>query len=218
MIILSRLAHKLPRFVTLRILLRPQEKGEKILQMANFPSFGLSLGGCGRRKRLWSCSWNWANKKPLASGHKSTIYLRAWTRPERHFQRYVIAARKTRSRLHLTQERERAVEAATTQADHDILMNKINELNVYRESNATLRTEGEAKGKRVVELDGKLRRVTDELAPAKQQLLILRAELEARDSQINRLTQDVRRYQERNQQLLTKVCQSSLSIYPKRLM
>lgn len=90
-------------------------------------------------------------------------------------------------------------------------MSKINELTIYRESNATLRAESEAKGKRVAELDGKLRQVTDELAPAKQDLLVLRAELDARDSQITRLTQDNRKWQERNQQLLTKVCQPSLS-------
>jgi nucleoprotein TPR len=86
-----------------------------------------------------------------------------------------------------------------------MLMSKINELTVYRESNATLRADSEAKGRRVAELDAKLKQVTDELAPAKQELLVLRAEGEARDSQITRLTQDNRRWQERNQQLLTKV-------------
>lgn len=108
------------------------------------------------------------------------------------------------ARASLSEERERATEAATTQADHDTLMSKINELTVYRESNATLRAEGEAKGKRITELDGKLRQVMDELAPAKQELLVLRAELDARDSQITRLVQDSRKWQERNQQLLTK--------------
>ena len=85
-------------------------------------------------------------------------------------------------------------------------MNKINELTVYRESNATLRAEGEAKGKRVTELDTKLRQVTDELTPTKQELLVVRAELDARNSQIARLTQDNHKWQERNQQLLAKVC------------
>jgi nucleoprotein TPR len=125
----------------------------------------------------------------------------------RHLPRYSTLPCGTRSCSHDGQERERAAEAAATQADHDILMSKINELSVYRESNATLRVEGEAKGKRVTELDAKLRQVTEELAPAKQELLVLRAELDARDSQITRLTQDNRKWQERNQQLLTKVQQ-----------
>ena len=122
-----------------------------------------------------------------------------------HLLRYSTLVCGTHSHSRDEQERERATEAATTQADHDMLMSKINELSVYRESNATLRVDSEAKGKRVSELDTKLRQVTDELAPAKQELLVLRAELDARDSQITRLTQDNRKWQERNQQLLTKV-------------
>lgn len=97
-----------------------------------------------------------------------------------------------------------------------MLMKKINELTVYRESNVMLRDETEAKRKRVAELDEKLRQVTGELAPAKQELVGLRAELDARDLQITRLTQDNRKWQERNQQLLTKVCQQSPSIHAWR--
>ena len=97
-------------------------------------------------------------------------------------------------------------------------MSKINELTVYRESNATLRVESEAKGKRVTELDAKLRQVTDELAPAKQELLVLRAELDARREQITRLTQESRKWQERNQQLLTKVWRPPPSTHMQQLM
>jgi nucleoprotein TPR len=78
-------------------------------------------------------------------------------------------------------------------------MSKINELTIYRESNATLRAESEAKGKRVAELDNKLKQVTNELAPVKQELSVLRAELDVRNSQITRLMQDSRKWQERNQ-------------------
>ena len=92
-------------------------------------------------------------------------------------------------------------------------MNKINELTVYREHSAMLRAETEEKDKRIVGLEEKLRQVTDELAPANQELLALRAELDARGLQITRLTQDIQKWQERNQQLLTKVCQPSPSIY-----
>ena len=122
------------------------------------------------------------------------------------------------SRSYHVQERERAAEAPATQADHDMLMNKINELTVYRESNSMLRAESEARGKRVAELDEKLKRVLDEFAPTKQELLVLRAELDARDSQIARLTQDTQKWQERNQQLLTKVCQPSQFIHALRLI
>lgn len=182
--------------------------------MENLPSSGRSLDGCERRRKLWNCSWNLANRRPSASRHRSIIYLRAWIRHAHRFPRYGTSACRARSRSRDAQERERATEAAATQADHDILMNKINELTVYRESNATLRAESEAKGKRIGELDAKLRQVTDELTPAKQELLVLRAELDARSSQIARLTQDSRKWQERNQQLLTKVYHYSHSLTP----
>ena len=46
------------------------------------------------------------------------------------------------------QERERAVEAAASEAQHAELMEKINQLALLRESNATLRAESEAHAKR----------------------------------------------------------------------
>lgn len=97
-------------------------------------------------------------------------------------------------------------------------MGKINDLTVYREHNKTLRTEIEEKDRRIARLDEELKRVTDELAPAKQELLVLRAELDARGSQVTRLMQDIQKWQERNQQLLTKVCQPSPSIHIRLLI
>lgn len=84
-------------------------------------------------------------------------------------------------------------------------MNKINELTVFRESNATLRADCEAKTKRITELDAKLQQLSTELHPARQGLLVAKAELEARDSQITRLQEDSRKWQERNSQLMSKV-------------
>lgn len=59
------LAHKLPRFVTLRTLLQIQKEKEK-LQIAIPPSFGQLLDGCGGKTRSWSYNWNSLKKKPLA--------------------------------------------------------------------------------------------------------------------------------------------------------
>lgn len=84
-------------------------------------------------------------------------------------------------------------------------MSKINELTVFRESNATLRADCEAKAKRITELNSKLQQLSNELHPARQDLLVAKAELEARDSQINRLQEDNRKWQERNSQLMSKV-------------
>ena len=86
-------------------------------------------------------------------------------------------------------------------------MERINQLNVLRESNATLRTDCETHAKRARNLETRLQQLSSELEPTKEQLRVAKAELEARDEQVKRLEEESRRWQERNAQLLTKVCQ-----------
>ena len=92
-------------------------------------------------------------------------------------------------------------------------MSKINELTVFRESNATLRADCEAKTKRISEMEAKLQQVSAEVGPAKQELLVAKAELEARDFQVGRLQEENRRWQERNSQLMIKVYQSFIGSF-----
>ncbi|KAH7927786.1 hypothetical protein BV22DRAFT_1060287 [Leucogyrophana mollusca] len=108
------------------------------------------------------------------------------------------------TRTTLSEERERAMEAATSDAQHAEMLERINQLNILRESNATLRTDCETYAKRSRELDTKLAVLSAELEPAKEQARTARAELEARDAQIKRLEEESRRWQERNAQLLSK--------------
>ncbi|KAI0693206.1 hypothetical protein BC835DRAFT_1276339 [Cytidiella melzeri] len=108
------------------------------------------------------------------------------------------------SRKALSEERERAVEAAASEAQHAELMERINQLTVLRESNATLRADCEAQTKRARALDTQLQQLTSELEPTREQLRVNRAELEARTEQVTRLEQECRGWQERNKQLLTK--------------
>jgi len=82
---------------------------------------------------------------------------------------------------------------------------RINQLNILRESNATLRSDCETYTKRSRELDTKLKQLSAELEPAKEQARVAQAELEARDVQLKRLEAESRRWQERNAQLLSKV-------------
>lgn len=107
-------------------------------------------------------------------------------------------------------ERERAAEALASEAQHAELVERINQLTILRESNATLRTDCDAHAKRARELDARLKEVTAELEPAKEQALIASAEIEARDAQIKRLERETTVWQERNRQLLTKVIQHQL--------
>jgi nucleoprotein TPR len=82
---------------------------------------------------------------------------------------------------------------------------RINQLNILRESNATLRSDCEKYAKRARELDAKLKHLSAELEPTKEQARVAQAELEARDVQLKRLEAESHRWQERNAQLLSKV-------------
>jgi nucleoprotein TPR len=108
------------------------------------------------------------------------------------------------TRATLAEERERAMEAATSDAQHAEMLERINQFNIVRESNATLRAECETYAKRSRELDAKLQALSTELEPVKEQARVAQAELQARDAQITRLEGESRRWQERNAQLLSK--------------
>ncbi|KAL4081208.1 hypothetical protein J3A83DRAFT_167042 [Scleroderma citrinum] len=84
------------------------------------------------------------------------------------------------------------------------MLERINQLNILRESNATLRTDCENYAKRARELDTRLKALSTELDPAKEEARMARAELQARDAQIALLESESKRWQERNAQLLTK--------------
>lgn len=110
-----------------------------------------------------------------------------------------------RKSLIFVKERERAVQAATSEAQHAELIEKINQLNVVRESNMTLRQECEALAARAKAFETKVQQLESELDPTKEQLRIARAELEATKQQMQRLEEESRRWQERNASLLSKV-------------
>ncbi|KIK69700.1 hypothetical protein GYMLUDRAFT_519506 [Collybiopsis luxurians FD-317 M1] len=116
-----------------------------------------------------------------------------------HLQQTLNETRRT-----LSEEREKAVEAAASNAKHEELIERINQLNILRESNATLRADCEVHAKRVKDLEEKLAALGKQLDPAKEEARIANAELQARDAQIKRLEEENRRWQSRNQQLLTK--------------
>ncbi|KAH9056279.1 hypothetical protein EDB87DRAFT_1637584 [Lactarius vividus] len=108
------------------------------------------------------------------------------------------------TRATLSDERERAASVAATDAQHAELVEKIQQLNLLRESNATLRADSEAHAKRSRELDIKLKSVLQELDPLRDRARTVQAELDARNEHVTRLEEENRRWQERNSQLLSK--------------
>lgn len=94
-------------------------------------------------------------------------------------------------------------------AQHTELLERINQLNLLRESNATLRSECQAHRKRSESLETELAKLRGELEPLKDNERTLQAQLELKEQQLKRFERETQQWQERNQQILSKV-----SVYP----
>lgn len=97
------------------------------------------------------------------------------------------------------------MENAASASQHSELVQRIEQLNILRESNATLRADAERHSKRVKLLETQLKDVSGQLEPAKEQLRVAQAELQASKAHITRLETECKRWQDRNTQLLSKV-------------
>ena len=107
------------------------------------------------------------------------------------------------------QEREQAAKALESSSDHAEHVERIEQLNILRESNATLRAENEANARRAKQLESQVSSLSAELEPAKEDARISRAQLEEKDKLVARLEEENRRWKERNNELLTKVTEPS---------
>ena len=103
----------------------------------------------------------------------------------------------------LMAEREKDAGAASAAA-HQELLGKINELNILRESNATLRSENERNIKRATEFEAKINELSAQISPLEEKVHSLQAESDSKDDQIRLLTEDNERWKNRNQQILQK--------------
>jgi nucleoprotein TPR len=104
----------------------------------------------------------------------------------------------------LAEERQQTSAQSASAAQHAELMDKIQSLNLLRESNETLRRETEAYLARVKSLESRLRETEAELSPLKEQVRVMQAEVEARDRNISLLEEDNARWKTRTQQILQK--------------
>ncbi|KAH9952843.1 hypothetical protein BC827DRAFT_1285905 [Russula dissimulans] len=102
------------------------------------------------------------------------------------------------TRATLSDERECAASSAGTDAQHAELVEKIQQLNLLRESNATLRADSEAHAKRWRKLDVRLKALIQELDPLHEGARTMQAELDARKEHVGRLEEENRRWRERN--------------------
>lgn len=108
------------------------------------------------------------------------------------------------TRILLMSEREKEANAATSSAQHQELLAKINEINLLRESNVTLRSENERNTRRAAEFESKVSQLTAQISPLEEKVHVLQAEIESKDEQTRLLTEDNERWKNRNQQILQK--------------
>ncbi|SPO39742.1 uncharacterized protein PSFLO_05223 [Pseudozyma flocculosa] len=106
------------------------------------------------------------------------------------------------TRSQLAEERSRSTGAAASASQHAELLERIQELNQLRESNATLQQEADKSAKRIAQLEALVSSSKGELQPLKEQLMNAQVELESCQAQLNVVQEDNKRWQARAQSLL----------------
>lgn len=104
----------------------------------------------------------------------------------------------------LDQERQSSATAGQSAKEYADLLAKVDQLNLLRESNQTLRGEVQSLTKKLAESEQKLQQLDKEIQPLRAQSRQLEAEREANTQQIQRLTEEVQVWQTRNNQILAK--------------
>ncbi|KAI8905089.1 hypothetical protein EDD86DRAFT_258023 [Gorgonomyces haynaldii] len=107
------------------------------------------------------------------------------------------------TRFLLEEERKRSSNG-DLQEKHQELMERIEQANLLRESNVTLRVQLEESVQKLKTLEKRLLQAEGQVGPLKEQVLLLEAEVEARKQQAQQLQQDNERWKARSQQILQK--------------
>lgn len=147
-------------------------------------------------------TFTWLRREKEIVDVQLELNLQETKRLKQHLNHSQSALDETR--LLLAQERERSSTRLQGEEQHKSLMEKINELNLLRESNIALRGDGERKAKRVQELQVKVEELTAKIQPLEEQVRHLEVEREINDSQMKLLREDNDRWKSRTQQILQK--------------
>jgi nucleoprotein TPR len=108
------------------------------------------------------------------------------------------------SRLKLEQQRRAAADSDHNALSHNKLLETINELNVFRESNATLRNQLKQTEAARDEKSARENQLIQEIEPYKTRIHELESQAEAKDGEMQLLQADRDRYQQRIQNILQK--------------
>ncbi|EHK44644.1 hypothetical protein TRIATDRAFT_220313 [Trichoderma atroviride IMI 206040] len=107
------------------------------------------------------------------------------------------------ARLKLDQERQSSQSGNTSMAHKD-LMDKLNELNTYRESGMALRTENSQLKKQILEKDSKIEEMVQSIQPLEAEIENIKTQKSFLEEEIKQIQADRDRWQKRTEGILTK--------------
>eukprot|EP00873_Tetraselmis_striata_P025857 jgi/Tetstr1/446121/TSEL_033721.t1 len=122
-----------------------------------------------------------------------------WQQQAAHSDR---AAAQARQQLESSLQRSRADVAA--EGEHRELMEKVQHLNLLRESNVVLRAECESHAKSYQEAKRQLEDANKKVEEASGKMRAMQAEVAAKDSELAMIKEEAKRWETRSQQLLQK--------------
>jgi nucleoprotein TPR len=107
-------------------------------------------------------------------------------------------------RAELEREKSLADEKIKLKADHEKVLAQLNDINILRESNSTLRQQSQFYSQKVTDLEAELTKLRASAMPLENQVRTLSAELETKTQQLALSQQDGARWRTRAQQILQK--------------
>ncbi|KAK9235419.1 hypothetical protein V1525DRAFT_269400 [Lipomyces kononenkoae] len=107
-------------------------------------------------------------------------------------------------REQLAQERENNSSTRELNQLHQDLLGKVNELNILRESNSSLREENRRANSRIRTLEDDIKRLEAQIQPLEDRMATASADLEAKEQQLKLVQEDNERWKTRTQQILHK--------------
>ncbi|KIL93629.1 myosin-like protein [Fusarium avenaceum] len=108
------------------------------------------------------------------------------------------------ARLKLDQERTQTAQSGRTSMTHQDLMEKLNELNIYRESSMTLRNENQQLKDQIGEKNKKIEEMEARIHPLEAEIDTLKTQKSFLEDEIKQIQEDRDRWQKRTEGILTK--------------
>ncbi|KAG0017139.1 hypothetical protein BGZ82_000837, partial [Podila clonocystis] len=108
------------------------------------------------------------------------------------------------TRTLLTKERTKQQDAMVSKEKHEEILEKINQINLLRESNSMLRTENDRLQKLVTELEESNRELQSKLDPLNQQVREMIVDLETSKEELKQLGEDRDRWRTRTHDIMAK--------------